>query len=38
MLRKTESGVFGKPSLATREKGRLLFERIVSEFEKTIKG
>ncbi len=38
MLRKTESGVFGKPSLATREKGRLLFERIVSEFEKIIKG
>jgi len=38
MLRKTESGVFGKPSLATREKGRLLFERIVSELERQIVG
>ncbi len=38
MLRRTESGVFGKPSLATREKGRLLFERIVSELEKQIVG
>lgn len=36
MLRKTESGVFGRPSLATEEKGRLLFERIVSELERRI--
>jgi len=36
MLRKTQSGVFGTPSLATREKGRLLFERIVSELEKQV--
>lgn len=36
MLRKTESGVFGRPSLATKEKGRLLFERIVSELERRI--
>ena len=36
MLRKTQSGVFGTPSLATKEKGRRLFERIVSELEKHV--
>lgn len=30
-LRKTKSGVFGSPTLATGEKGRRLFERIISE-------
>ncbi len=37
VLRKTESGVFGRPSLATREKGKKLFERIVSELERAVR-
>jgi creatinine amidohydrolase len=36
MLRKTQSGVFGTPSLATREKGERLFERIVLELGKQV--
>jgi creatinine amidohydrolase len=35
-LKKTKSGVFGAPTKATREKGRLLFNRIVLEFTKVI--
>ncbi len=34
----TESGVFGKPSKASKEKGEKIFKRIVEEFEKVIKG
>ncbi|RMF91016.1 MAG: creatininase family protein [Methanobacteriota archaeon] len=33
----TESGVWGTPTKATKEKGKLLFERIVASFEKAIK-
>lgn len=31
-LKKTESGVFGSPTKASREKGEKLFQRIVEEF------
>ena len=37
-LEKTDSGVFGKPSKASIEKGKKIFERMVSEFERVIKG
>lgn len=37
-LEKTESGVFGKPSRASMEKGKKIFERIISEFERVIRG
>jgi creatinine amidohydrolase len=37
-LEKTESGVFGHPTKATAEKGRLIFERIVEEFRGVIEG
>ncbi len=36
-LRKTESGVFGTPSRANSEKGKILFERIIKSFEEFIK-
>lgn len=35
-LKKTESGVFGSPTRATREKGRKLFEKIVEELAEFI--
>ena len=35
-LVKTKSGVFGYPSKATMEKGRKIFERIVSELKEFI--
>ncbi|NOZ59960.1 MAG: creatininase family protein [Euryarchaeota archaeon] len=35
-LRRTESGVFGTPTLASREKGERIFERIVSELERWV--
>ena len=34
--RPTKSGVFGKPSLASRQKGKKIFERMVSEIVKFI--
>jgi len=36
--RPTESGVFGKPRSASREKGKRIFERIVDEIAKLIKS
>jgi creatinine amidohydrolase len=33
MLKRTKSGVFGTPTLASEEKGRLIFERIISKLE-----
>lgn len=35
-LQKNPSGVYGSPSLATREKGRLLFQRIVLHLERAL--
>ncbi len=35
-LKKTESGVFGSPTKASEEKGRLIFERIVKGLSKCI--
>ena len=37
MLRRTRSGVFGRPSMASAEKGRRIFERIVAELCARIK-
>lgn len=37
-LPRTESGVWGSPTKATEEKGRRIFERIVREFSRVIKG
>ncbi len=34
----TKSGVFGKPSKASKEKGEKIFKRIIEEFEKVLKG
>jgi creatinine amidohydrolase len=35
-LRKTQSGVFGSPTKATKEKGKLIFNRIIKEFTEVI--
>jgi creatinine amidohydrolase len=35
-LRKTQSGVFGYPTRATKEKGKRIFERIIREFVEVI--
>jgi creatinine amidohydrolase len=35
-LRKTQSGVFGSPTKATQEKGKLIFNRIIKEFTEVI--
>jgi creatinine amidohydrolase len=35
-LKKTKSGVFGTPTKASKEKGKLLFERIIGELEKLL--
>jgi creatinine amidohydrolase len=37
-LKKTESGVFGSPTKATKEKGKAIFERIIGEFAGVIEG
>ncbi len=37
MLRRTASGVFGTPSRASAEKGRVMFERIVGELCRRLK-
>jgi creatinine amidohydrolase len=38
LKRPTRSGVFGKPSLASRQKGKKIFERMIDEIVKFIKS